>query len=178
MKTKLTLLLFVMASVVFAQRQDFSTRCKEEMKKLAALEGDWKGTATVSGQGGTQTVLQTEHIEWKLQGLVLSLEGTGRSKNASGQEEIAFQAFALVYFDPIEQQFKLKSFVKEGFSTNAYFKILATNKFEWGFDIPAGGKSRYTIIVDATNKHWTETGEYSRDGNTWMKFIELDLTKI
>lgn len=156
-----------------AQRPDFSPRCKEEMKKLAFFVGDWKGEARIRNQNGEQVVTQTEHIEWKLDGLVLSIEGTGREK-----ETIAFHAFALVNFDPTDQQFKLKSYVKEGLSTNAYFKILSDNQFEWGFDIPAGGKSRYIITLDPAKKTWQETGEYSRDGSTWMKFIEMNLTKL
>lgn len=115
---------------------DFSIRCKEEMKKLAYLAGDWKGEALYRGQNGPQTLTQTEHIEWKLQGLVLSIEGAGKQENpGTSQDEIVFQAFAMVNFDPADQQFKFKSFVKEGYSTNAYFKVLEENKFEWGFDI-------------------------------------------
>lgn len=174
MKNLMTLLVFAFSTVIaVAQRPDLSPRCKEEMKKLAFLAGDWKGEARIRNQSGEQVVTQTEHIEWKLDGLVLAVEGTGRDKDV-----IAFQAFALVNFDPTDQQFKLKSFVKEGFSTNAYFKILKENQFEWGFDIPAGGKSKYVITLDAVKNTWHETGEFSRDGTTWMKFIELNLTKI
>lgn len=172
MKNFFILLLIGVSIDVRAQRPDFSAKCKEEMKKLSYLAGDWKGEAVIKNQGGQMTVVQTEHIEWKLNGLVLAIEGTGHE-----QEKISFHAFALVNFDPSDQQFKLKSYVKEGFSTNAYFKVLEENKFEWGFDIPTGGKSRYTMVLDPVKKTWHETGEYSRDGNTWMNFIELNLTK-
>jgi hypothetical protein len=173
MKKLIPLLLLAITSHVLAQRPDFSAQCKTEMQKLSYLVGDWKGEATIKNQSGTKTLSQTEHIEWKLDGLVLSIDGTGRE-----QDKITFQAFALVNFDPADQQFKFKSFVREGYSTNAYFKVLEENKFEWGFDIPSGGKSKYTITLDPTKKTWYETGEYSRDGNTWMKFIDLNLTKI
>jgi hypothetical protein len=174
MKTSLILLALSLCSITaVAQRPDLSPRCKEEMKKLAFLAGDWKGEARIRNQSGEQVLTQTEHIDWKLDGLVLSVEGAGRDKDV-----IAFQAFALVNFDPTDQQFKLKSYVKEGFSTNAYFKIIEENKFEWGFDIPGGAKSKYVITLDPTKNTWHETGEYSRDGNTWMKFIELNLSKI
>lgn len=174
------LLLGISAGRLHAQAPpDFSARCKEEMKKLSYLTGDWKGEAAYQSQKGSQTVNQTEHIEWKLQGLVLSIEGTGKQKNpATAKDEIVFQAFAIVNFDPFDQQFKFKSVVKEGYSSNAYFTVLQENSFEWGFDMPNGsGKSRYTILLDSNKKTWYEKGEYSRDGNTWMKFIELDLVK-
>jgi hypothetical protein len=118
------------------------------------------------------TISQTEHIEWKLNDLVLSIEGVGKQNN-----EITFHAMAMVNFNPALQQYQLRSYLKEGYSTDAYFKVIAENKFEWGFDIPSGGKSKYVITLDPGKRSWNEIGEYSRDGNTWMQFIELNLTK-
>ena len=157
---------------LIAQRPDFSPQCKEAMQQLAALAGDWKGTATMQTQNGPMTLDQSEHIEWKLDGLLLAIEGIGRQKDA-----IQFHAFAVINFDPFTKQFKFKSFVKEGYATDAYFKVQQENQFEWGFDISSGGKSKHTIVLDREKKTWYESGEYSRDGTTWMKFIELNLTR-
>lgn len=157
------------------QRPDFSETCKKEMQKLACLVGDWKGEATVMTPAGTITVQQTEHIEWKMNNMLLSIEGIGRE---AGKDTDSFHAFALVNYDATLQQFKFKSYVKEGFSTDAYFKILEPFKFEWGFDIATGGKTRYIITIDPTKKTWHESGDYSRDGITWMKFIDMTLTKL
>jgi hypothetical protein len=162
----------------WAQPPDMSPQCKEEMKKLAYFIGDWKGEAVHKGPKGAVTVKQTEHITWAIQDLVLSIQGTGRERNEKTKtDEITFQAFAVVNFHPYEKQFKWKSFVKEGFSTDAYFKVVGDNVFEWGFDIPNGGRTRYTITLDPARKTWHETGEYSRDGNQWYGFIELNLVK-
>lgn len=68
--------------------------------------------------------------------------------------------------------------MKDGRSADAYFTVLSENKYEWGFDIPAGGKSRYTIVLDPTQGSWYEKGEYSRDGDTWFTTIELNLKKV
>jgi len=180
MKKLITILLLSISfNQLFAQAPDISARSKEEMKKLSYLAGDWKGEAVYRNAKGEMTIVQEEHIESKLQGLVLAIEGTGTQKNtATSQDEIVFQAFAVVNFDQADQQFKFKSFVKEGYSTNAYFKVLAENKFEWGFDIGKGGKMRYAITLDPVKKTWNEVGEYSKDGNTWMKTIELNLIKL
>jgi hypothetical protein len=173
MKTTIvTAIILLTTRAAWAQRPDFSATCKEQMKQLAYLAGDWQGEARVTTPSGKLTIAQSEHIEWKMDGLVLSIEGTGRE-----QGKVAFQAFALVNYDPIEKRFKMKSFVKEGFATDAYFTVLAPNRFEWGFDIATGGKTRYTIVLDPEKKTWQETGEYSRDRNTWMSFIDLTLTK-
>lgn len=167
------LLLLVSIQVVLAQRPDVSPRCRQEMKKLAYMVGDWKGEASVRSQSGVLKLTQTEHIEFKLDSLVLSIEGIGREG-----EKISFHAIANINYDAMQQAFTMKSYVKEGFSTNAYFKILEENKFEWGFDIPSGGKSRYTITLNSATKTWYEIGEYSRDGQQWFNFIELKLNKL
>ncbi len=166
----LSLMFFSLTS--FAQRPDFSAKCKEEMAKLSYLVGDWQGEALINERGSQRKIAQTEHIVWEMDGLVLSIKGTGREGDA-----VTFQAFAIVNFDPTDQQFKFKSYVKEGFSTNAYFKIIQANQFEWSFDIPGGGKSKYTITLDPSKKTWHEVGEYSRDGNQWFSFIEMNLVK-
>jgi hypothetical protein len=173
-----SVLFIISSSLLLAQAPDMSAQCKEQMKKLSYLAGEWKGEAIHKSAKGQSTIIQTEHIEWKLQGLVLTIEGTGKQKNAdTSKDEIVFQAFAVIHFDLIDQQFKFKSYVKEGYTTNAYFKVLEENKFEWGFDIPTGGKTKYIIILDPVKKTWHETGEYSRDGTQWFPFIELNLEK-
>ncbi len=172
MKIILFILTFLLALPAAAQRPDHSEACRKAMSQLGFLAGDWEGTATVIRPNCALQVHQTEHVEWKLNGLVLSIEGTG--KMATG--ETGFQAFAVLHFDPMDQQYKMRSFVKEGISTQAYFKILSPNNFEWGFDV-ATGKTRYHIVLDESARTWRETAEYSADGQTWMKFIEMNLAK-
>ncbi|GAB3990769.1 hypothetical protein GCM10028807_18560 [Spirosoma daeguense] len=178
MKIRIITFLFLLsATFAHAQAPDFSAECKAQMQKLAYLAGNWKGDATYTrGPGKTETLAQTERIEWRLNGVVLEIEGTGRNQQTN---DVAFNAFAIVNYDPIAKKFKFKSYVKEGFTTDAYFEVLAENKFEWGFDVPNnGGKTKYIITLDPTQKTWYETGEFSRDGSKWFKFIELNLKKL
>ncbi len=173
MKNATILVILLAGGTLIAQPRDFSAECKAEMKKLDYFVGDWKGTAVVQTRNGPQTVNQTEHIEWKLNGVVLAIEGTGRQN-----EEITFHALAMVNFDPYTRQMKLRSYLKEGNATDAYFKTIGENKFEWGFDIPNGGKVRYSITLDPAKSSWYELGEYSADGEKWMKSIEMNLNKV
>lgn len=178
MKTISFLILVILLSVTitsFSQgNYDASALCKEEMKKLSYFVGNWEGEASYRrGPGPAETLTQKEHIEWKLDGVILSIEGIGRKDDA-----IQFNAYAVINFDPFGKTFKFKSYTKEGRSTEAYFKVIKENNFEWGFDIPTGGKIKYTIVLDPTQKNWTEIGEYSQDGNSWFKTIELNLKKL
>lgn len=46
----------------------------------------------------------------------------------------------------------------------------------WGFETPRGGRVRYTATF--TDDTWTEHGEFSHDGETWMPFLEMRLQKV
>jgi hypothetical protein len=139
---------------------DFSAECKQELKKLNSFVGDWQGEATyMRGPGSQVSINQEEKIEYKLDGTVLLIEGTGR--DAGGN--IAFNAMGLVNYNVNDKQFKFKTYLKDGRSTDAYFNITGDNTYEWGFDIPGGGKSKYTITIDPVQKTWNEKGEYSSD---------------
>jgi len=154
---------------------DFSAECKQELKKLNSFVGNWKGEATyMRGPGSEVSINQEEKIEYKLDGTTLMIEGTGR--DAAG--DIAFNAMGIVNYNVNSKQFKFKTYLKDGRSTDAYFNITGENTYEWGFDIPGGGKSKYTIIIDPVHKTWNEKGEYSSDGNNWFAFMELKLKKV
>ncbi|MEZ4972200.1 MAG: hypothetical protein R2820_02770 [Cyclobacteriaceae bacterium] len=157
---------------IFAQRPDYSKQCKDAMNELSYFIGDWKGQANVMTQNGELIVDQTERIESALGGVAILIEGIGRVHN-----EIEFNALGIINFDPFTKQYKLRSYLKEGLATDAYFKVLEPNKYEWGFDAQAAGKFRYTIKIDPSKRTWNEVGEMSRDGNAWMKIIELNLVK-
>ncbi|HCM76143.1 MAG TPA: hypothetical protein DIS90_07160 [Cytophagales bacterium] len=173
MKSLPTIMVLLISMQLAAQTPDFSAICKSEMKQLEYMVGDWKGEAIVQTRNGPITVNQTEHIEWRLDGVLLAIEGTGKQNN-----EVTFNAIAIVNYNPYSKQYQFRSYTKEGNSTDAYFKILEANKFEWGFDIPSGGKVKYTITLDPANKTWYELGHYSPDGKTWMKSIEMNLVKL
>jgi hypothetical protein len=114
---------------------DNSALCREQMKKLAALSGQWEGEASIqTGPGPAQVITQKEDVQFKIDSTLLVIEGTG---TRSGGNEIVFNAYAVINFNPGSQSYAFRSFLKDGRSTDAYFKILEQNKFEWGFDIAA-----------------------------------------
>jgi hypothetical protein len=177
MKIPYTLSLILLTTAVtttLAQGpQDASAQCGEQMKQLSYLVGKWQGTASYrSGPGPSQQVNQEETIETQLEGTLLTIEGVGTHERG-----IVFHAYGVINFDPSANEFRFKSYLKEGQSTDAYFKVLKENNFEWGFEIP-GGKIRYTITLDPNTRSWYEKGEYSQDGTQWYPTTELKLTKV
>lgn len=163
---KKLLILAVMILSLESTAQTF----KDEIKKLEPLAGQWKGSASYRmGPGEPQQVQQHEQIEFKLDGAILQIEGIGKAG-----DRIVHHALAIVNFNAQEKKFTFRSYLHDGRTTDAWFEVVAPGKYLWGFSTPQG-KMRYTITI--TGNSWIETGEFSADGNSWMNFIEMNLTK-
>jgi len=152
---------------------------KEKMKLFAAWEGKWKGEGAMQmGPGEPKKSSVDEKIEYKVDGTVMQMEGLGKTTNASGQDMVVHQALGVLSYDQASSQYKLKTYVKTGHSADAWFTVTGENTYQWGFDVPGRGKTRYTIKIDGAKKTWNEIGEYSADGTAWNKFFEMNLTKV
>ena len=151
---------------------------KEKMKIFANWVGRWQGEGSMQmGPGEPRKSKVDEHIESKLDGMVLLVEGIGKAQDATKQEIVVHHALAVLSYDKNTEQYKFRSYLKDGRSTDAWIKPTGENTFQWGFDIPGRGKTRYSIVLDPVKKTWDETGEFSQDGTTWMKFFSMHLTK-
>jgi hypothetical protein len=146
---------------------------KEKMKAFASWAGHWQGEGSIQmGPGEPKKSTVDERIEYKLDGMVILIEGVGKAN-----ETIVHHALGVVSYDQISSQYKLRSYLKDGRSTNAWLSVTSENNYQWGFDTPQG-KIRYTIAIDPVKKTWIEIGHFSADGNNWQKFFEMNLKKI
>ncbi|HMR57634.1 MAG TPA: hypothetical protein PLM56_06765 [Cyclobacteriaceae bacterium] len=173
MKTILTFALSCLVAQAIAQ-----PNVAEHRKQMAPLQnfvGKWHGVAKVQQPGeGMITINQEENVNWELDSLLLRIEGIGKDP---ASKKISFHAFAIISFNSATQQLTMRSYTHEGRQVDAYFKVLGSDKFEWGFDTPGKqGMVRYTITISDGNK-WLEKGEYSPNGTQWMPFITMELVK-
>lgn len=73
-------LLVGFAAVGQGQQQPNVAAQREAMKKLEFLAGKWSGdTSVVRGPGPPIRLVQTEDVQYKMDGLVMLVEGTGRN---------------------------------------------------------------------------------------------------
>src|SRR5262245_15484163 len=78
------------------------------MKKLSFLVGEWAGEASVlRGPGQVVDLDQSEVAQFKLDGLVLMIEGVGRSK-PDGKSML--QALGLISFDDASGTYRMRAF--------------------------------------------------------------------
>jgi hypothetical protein len=149
----------------------------EEMGKLDFLIGEWKGEAWIQmGPGKRETVIQTEKVTPKAGGKVLLVEGLGRKKLEDGTAgDVVHDAIAMISWDKARSTYRFIGHVAQQESVDSPLDMTAPNTFVWGMDTPQG-KVRFTIRLNEKGQ-WNEVGEFSRDGTTWMKFMEMTLTK-
>lgn len=168
-------LLFIGASL-YAQPSE--QLAKEKMKVFAAWAGRWKGDGMMKmGPGDPKKSSVDEKVELKLEGSLLVVEGVGKAIDPNTKQEmVVHHAYGIVSYDQMKNEYKFKTYLKDGRSTDAWFNVVSDNKYQWGFDLPTG-KTRYSIDIDPINKTWVETGEFSQDGNNWYKFFSMNLTK-
>jgi hypothetical protein len=152
---------------------------KEKMKVFASWSGHWQGEGSMQmGPGEPKKSTVDEHIESKLDGMIIVMEGVGKSVNpTTNQETVVHHAFGILSYDQGTSQYKFRTYLKDGRGGDAWFNVLAENKYQWGFDIPNRGKTRYSITLDPVKKTWNEIGEFSSDGTNWSKFFEMNLVK-
>jgi hypothetical protein len=161
-----------------ASAQQPSAAHKAEMKKLDYLVGKWKGEATLFRGKETTRLTQTEDVQYRLGGVVMLIEGTGRGKLPGKDEDgVVFNALAVVSYDAQAKKHMIKAHRMEGNSVDAEM-TLTEKGFIWGFTTPDRKvQTRYTMTLTEKGE-WHEVGEYSLDSKTWTKFIEMTLTRV
>jgi hypothetical protein len=166
----ITICLFALTSTVFAQEASSGEAQRAEMKKLESLAGQWKGSGWIQQGAKRETFTGTENVQRKLDGLALLVEG--KFSNAEGR--VIHETLAVLSFDAKAKIYRFRTYLASGMSGEHDFKLLADG-YEWGFQVPTG-TVRY--IIKTNNDVWLETGEFSKDGKTWMKFFEMKLEKV
>ena len=159
--------LFAMPLLVHAQAD-----VAEPLQPFAFLVGDWAGSAWYASPGGERNqVYQTEHVQVKLGGQVLLVEGTGRADSPDG--EIVFEALGILSYDAQTHQYHL-----DAWNDGRYVRADVTpveGGFDWGFD--AGGRQiRYEMRLE--DGRWHETGHMLLESGQSVPFVELTLERV
>jgi hypothetical protein len=161
----------VSATVAPAQGRPNPAVQREAMQKLAFLVGQWKGEATVTmGPGGPKRLQQTEDIQFKLDGLALLVEGTGRDP-ASGTVE--FNALATIAFDEASGTYRFRAH-----SGGNYLETelkLKDRGFEWGYTAGSATVSN-SMHLDDTGQ-WVEFTDVVIGGAPPRRTTELRVRK-
>jgi hypothetical protein len=146
---------------------------REAMKKLGFLLGKWAGEARLlRGTGEWAELLQTEEAQYKLDGLVLLIEGVGRTKS-SGRPVL--QAFGIISHNDESGTYHFRAF-NDGRFLETTTKLLEEDSgMSWGFTL---GEIRTNCVLRINERgEWTEVGEISIGAQPAKKFWELTVQR-
>jgi hypothetical protein len=143
------------------------------MKKLEFLVGEWSGEASVlRGPGQFVELLQTESAHFRLDGLLLVIEGVGRKKSDG---ELALQALGLISFDDDAGTYWMKAF-NDGRWLETEVKLAdGVDSISWGFTL--GEYKTSTVLRINDQGEWTEAGQLTIGDRRPLKMIELTVRR-
>lgn len=142
------------------------------MKKLNFLVGKWAGEARLlRGPDQWLTVAQTEEAQYKLDGLILVIEGVGRSATESRP---VLQALGVISYDDENAIHRMRAF-NDGRFLEGDVKLLDDGKgMQWGFTL---GDIKTLSTLRITNKgDWTEHAEITFGSRPAQKLMELTVS--
>lgn len=142
----------------------------EAMKKLAFLAGNWSGPVSiVRGPGEPLHLTQIERVEFKLDGLVLLVEG--KSTGADGKAQ--FEALATIAYDEAAHSYRIRAY-NNGHYVDTELTVLGDG-FSWAFQ---AGPAHVVNVMQLTPKgQWQETTEVEMGGSSPQKSVEMLLEK-
>lgn len=144
---------------------------REAMHKLGFLVGHWSGPITVhTGPGEPLHLTQSEAIEYKLDGLVLLIEG----KSTDAQGKGMFNALAIISYDDTTHAYRFRAY-NAGHSVDTELSVLPDG-FSWGFD--AGPAHIANTMHLSPKGEWHETTEATVGGNPPQRSVEMLLERL
>jgi hypothetical protein len=122
------------------------------------------------GPNETVELLQTEEAQYKLDGLIVVIEGVGRTKTG-GQPLL--QAFGIVSYDDESKTYRLRAF-NDGRFLETEVKLMEEAKgMTWGFAL--GEVKTKSVLWINENGEWTELAEITVGSQPPKKLLELNV---
>jgi len=169
MKAAISICFFILALKGFAQAPKETT---DAIRKLAFLEGVWKGKGWIGTGDKKQHFNEIETVRIKAGETLLQIDVYGTSVN--NDSVIINNGLAIINYDIPTKEYKMKFFQSDGSFAEADVSIINENTVE----INLHRQSGYTrFVIEAKNSQWFEQAFSSNDGKNWNQFFEMKLTR-
>jgi hypothetical protein len=164
-------LLLSLPSVVAAQGpgQGGMDAQREAMHKLSFLAGKWSGPVTIVRGPQPLHLTQTEQVEYKLDGLVMLIEG--KSTDSDGKS--SFSALATVSYDESTHGYRIRAY-NDGHYIDTELTVLPDG-FSWGFK--AGPADIVNTMHLTAKGEWSEVTQATMGTNPPMHAVDMLLAK-
>lgn len=143
---------------------------REAMRKLEFLAGHWSGPVTiVRGPGEPLRLTQTETVQFKLDGLVLFIEG--KSTGADGKAQ--FEALATIAYDEEAGKYRIRAY-NDGHYLDTELTV-QPDGFTWGFQ---SGPAHIVNTMRLTPQgQWQETTEVTMGNSPPRRSVDMLLDR-
>ena len=178
MMKKGALLLFsliVSIAASFAQETKAQTQ-QAAMQQLRWLIGRWSGTSEVTVDSLRQITYVQEIITPMLNGTIFTVSARGTAlDSATNKMTLVYSSFGVISYNTKDKQYRWRTWRNPGDSYDEMNFKVGDNSFEFIAN-ENGGYMRYKANLNE-NGQWIETGEFSKDKQTWGLFINMALNK-
>lgn len=142
------------------------------MQKLSFLIGTWSGEARLLRGPEPVTLTQTEVVQYKLDGLLLVIEGTGRSPL---DQTAVIQALGIISYDDASETYHMNAW-NDGRSLESEVELLDDiQSLRWGFG--AGDIRTRSVLTVEKSGQWTEVAEVMVGSQPPRKLIDLTVRR-
>jgi hypothetical protein len=138
------------------------------MKKLSFLVGTWVGEAHVlRAPGQTVQLVQTEDARYKLDGLILVIEGIGKTPEGAP----VLQAFGVISYEDDGRSYRMRGF-NDGRFLETEVKLLDEGEgMSWRFAL--GEVKTKSVLRINERGEWTEIHEINIGSQSTKKLMEV-----
>lgn len=143
------------------------------MKRLGFLVGKWMGEVRIYRPDEPIVLEQTEDAQFKLDGLLLQIEGIGRTKNGG---QTVLQALGIISYDDEFSVYRMRAF-NDGRFLETEVSLLEDNKcLRWGFSL---GEIKMSSLLRINEYgYWTELHDITVGAQPPRKFMELAVQRV
>jgi len=147
---------------------------REAMQKLSFLAGTWAGECRLHrGPGEALLLAQTEQAQYKLDGLILLIEGIGRAGSA---DKPVLQALGIICYDDLSASYRMRAF-NDGRFLEAQVKLMEDGKgLTWGFTL-GPVRTASTLRINEEGE-WTELAEIAIGDQPPRRLLELAVHRV
>ena len=147
---------------------------RTSMKALGFLVGKWYGEARLlRGPGEWVELHQSEEAQYKLDGLILVIEGVGRTKSDGHS---LLQALGIISFDDESGTYRMRAF-NDGRFLETEVRLLDHDKsLSWGFVL--GQITTKSVLRINESGEWTELAEITIGSEPPKKLLELTVRPV
>ena len=145
---------------------------RQAMRKLNFLVGKWSGEARILRPSAEPLeLIQTEEAQYKLDGLLLTIEGIGRSKSDG---KAVIQAFGTISYDDETQTYHMRAYNDGRYLETEVRLVDKGEGLTWGFVL---GEIRTSSVLRMNEKgQWTESTDIAVGSQPPRKFLELTVS--